>query len=118
MTNKIVVLSTCGSEEEAEQLACRLIEAHLAACVNIIKQVRSVYRWQGKIEDSTECLLVIKTSRSRRLLINERREQFVRHLFTSRATSLKASMRSTFDLFACLSPSPILSNTRGSVRAV
>jgi periplasmic divalent cation tolerance protein len=64
MTNKIVVFSTCGSQEEAEQLARRLLEARLAACVNVITQVRSFYWWQGKIEDSGEWLLVIKTSRS------------------------------------------------------
>jgi periplasmic divalent cation tolerance protein len=63
MTNKIVVFSTCGSQEEAEQLARRLLEARLAACVNVIMQIRSYYRWQGRIEESGEWLLVIKTSR-------------------------------------------------------
>jgi periplasmic divalent cation tolerance protein len=63
MTNKIVVFSTCGSREEAEQLARRLLEARLAACVNVIMQVRSLYWWQDKIEESDEWLLVIKTSR-------------------------------------------------------
>jgi periplasmic divalent cation tolerance protein len=63
MTNKIVVFSTCGSEEEAGQLARKLVEARLAACVNVITQIRSFYRWKGKIEDSAEFLLVIKTSR-------------------------------------------------------
>ena len=63
MTNKIVVLSTCGSAEEAEQLARRLLEARLAACVNLIPQTRSFYWWQEKIEQANECLLVIKTSR-------------------------------------------------------
>jgi periplasmic divalent cation tolerance protein len=63
MTDKIVVFSTCGSQEEAELLARRLVEARLAACVNVIMQIRSFYRWQGKIEESGEWLLVIKTSR-------------------------------------------------------
>jgi periplasmic divalent cation tolerance protein len=63
MTNKIVVFSTCGSQEEAEQLARRLIEAHLAACVNVIMQIQSFYRWKGSIEQAGEWLLVIKTSR-------------------------------------------------------
>jgi periplasmic divalent cation tolerance protein len=63
MTNKIVVFNTCGSLEEAEQLARRLLEARLAACVNVIMQIRSFYWWQGKIEESGEWLLVIKTSR-------------------------------------------------------
>jgi periplasmic divalent cation tolerance protein len=65
MTNKIVVFSTCGSAEEAERLARQLVEARLAACVNVIMQVRSFYRWKGKVEDAGEWLLVIKTSRER-----------------------------------------------------
>src|SRR5665213_196435 len=63
MTDKIVVLSTCGSAEEAERLARLLLEARLAACVSVIMQVRSFYRWQGKIEDADEWLLIVKTSR-------------------------------------------------------
>lgn len=63
MTDKIVVLSTCGSAEEAERIARRLVETRLAACVNIAPGARSIYRWQGAIEDSTECLLVIKSRR-------------------------------------------------------
>lgn len=65
MTDKIVVLSSCGSAEEAERLARRLLETHTAACVNVITQNRSFYRWKGRIEDSSECLLLIKTSRDR-----------------------------------------------------
>jgi periplasmic divalent cation tolerance protein len=63
MTEKIVVLSACGSEEEAARIAAKLIDARLAACVNLIPKIRSFYRWRGKIEDSTEWMLVIKTSR-------------------------------------------------------
>ena len=63
MTNNIVVLSTCSSAEEAERIARQLLEARLAACVNVIMQIRSFYWWKGKIEDSGEWLLVIKTSR-------------------------------------------------------
>jgi len=44
-------------------LARRLLEARLAACVNVLTQIRSFYRWQGKIEESVEWLLIIKTSR-------------------------------------------------------
>lgn len=65
MTDKIVVLSTCGTEEEAERLARELVSARVAACVNIVPKVRSFYRWQGAIEDSAECLLIIKSSRDR-----------------------------------------------------
>src|SRR5690242_7557065 len=65
MTDKIVVFSTAGSAEEAEKIARRLVENRLAACVNVIKEIRSFYRWQGKIEDAAEWLLVIKSSRER-----------------------------------------------------
>jgi periplasmic divalent cation tolerance protein len=63
MTDKIVVLSSCGSKEEGERLARHLVEEHLAACVNVIGGARSFYRWKGTIEAAEECLLVIKTSR-------------------------------------------------------
>ena len=61
MTNARIVLTTTGSEEEAHKIAHTLVERGLAACVNIVPHVESVYRWQGKIESSTECLLLIKT---------------------------------------------------------
>ena len=64
MTDKIVVLSTCGSANEAEQIARRLVEARLAACVTVVPAARSFYRWQGAIESAEEWLLVIKTSRA------------------------------------------------------
>lgn len=65
MTDKIVVLSTCGSEEEAGKLARSLVERRLAACVNVVPQVRSYYRWKGDVESADEWLLVIKSSRNR-----------------------------------------------------
>jgi periplasmic divalent cation tolerance protein len=64
MTDKIVVLSTCASAQEAELIARRLLETRLAACVNILPAVRSFYRWKGAIEDDKEILLVIKSSRA------------------------------------------------------
>jgi|SRR5579863_10282037 len=63
MTDKIVVLNTCGSAVEAERLARELVDRRLAACVTLIAPVRSFYRWNGVIEDAAEWLLVIKTSR-------------------------------------------------------
>jgi len=57
----IVVLVTAGSSAEGERLARSLVEERLAACVNRISAVQSVYRWQGEVEQSTEELLVIKT---------------------------------------------------------
>jgi periplasmic divalent cation tolerance protein len=66
MTEKIVILSTCNSEAEAHRLARLLVEAQLAACVNVSGgSVTSFYRWQGKLESSPEWLLVIKSSRDR-----------------------------------------------------
>ena len=65
MTDKIVVFTTCGSEEEAQQLAAALIEKRLAACVNITAPVTSVYRWKGTVEKSSEWMLVIKTRREK-----------------------------------------------------
>src|SRR6185312_4779084 len=61
MTDARIVLTTTGSLEEAEHLARAIVERSLAACINIIPQIQSVYRWEGKVEQATECLLVIKT---------------------------------------------------------
>jgi len=63
MTDKIVVSTTCAGEEEAGRLARALVEERLAACVQILPSVRSVYRWRGAIEESGELLLLIKTRR-------------------------------------------------------
>jgi len=62
MTDKRLVLTTCGSLEEARSIARALVKRQLAACVNIAPQIESVYRWQGEVETSTEWLLVIKTT--------------------------------------------------------
>jgi periplasmic divalent cation tolerance protein len=64
MTDKIVVFSTCATPEEARTIARNLVEARLAACVNIVPGVRSVYRWKGTVDEADECMLVIKSSRS------------------------------------------------------
>jgi periplasmic divalent cation tolerance protein len=63
MTDKIVVFSTCGSQEEAMRVGRALLEARVAACVNIVPGIHSLYRWHGNIEESKEWLLVIKTRR-------------------------------------------------------
>ncbi len=60
-----VVLCTVGSEEDAERLAHALLEQRLAACVNVVPGVVSLYRWKGRIERDEERLLIIKTCRSR-----------------------------------------------------
>ncbi len=63
MTDKIVVLSTAESGDQARKLARALVEGRLAACVNIVGGLKSVYRWKGAVEESDEVLLLIKTSR-------------------------------------------------------
>ncbi len=62
MTDAKIVLTTTGSQEEARKIARALVDRRLAACVNIIPQVESIYRWQGKVEDAHEWLLLIKTT--------------------------------------------------------
>ena len=63
MTDKIVVLATADSEDQARKLACGLVEKRLAACVNILPGALSVYRWKGQIEESPEWVLIIKSRR-------------------------------------------------------
>ena len=61
----VVVLTTVGSGFDARTLAEQLVEERLAACVNIIPQLYSVYRWQGRVEQDEEQLLLIKTAADR-----------------------------------------------------
>ncbi len=62
MANKyIIAITTTGSREEAEKIAAELVESRLAACVNIISDVLSVYKWKGQIARDREWLLIIKT---------------------------------------------------------
>jgi periplasmic divalent cation tolerance protein len=65
MTDKVLVLTTAGSEEEARKIANILVERRLAACVNIVPRIQSVYRWEGKVETGEEFLLIIKTTKTR-----------------------------------------------------
>lgn len=60
-----LVLCTCPDRETARQLADRLVGERLAACVNIVPGLESVYEWQGKVERDAEVLLIIKTRRDR-----------------------------------------------------
>jgi periplasmic divalent cation tolerance protein len=61
MTDARVVLTTCGNRDEAEKIATALVEARVAACVNIVGPIRSVYRWEEKVEKAEEFLLIVKT---------------------------------------------------------
>jgi periplasmic divalent cation tolerance protein len=65
MAEFVVVFVTCGSEEEALKVAHALVEERLAACANLVSPIRSIYRWEGKVWDEKEWLLIIKTQRSK-----------------------------------------------------
>jgi periplasmic divalent cation tolerance protein len=63
MTDKIVVLVTASSQEECEKIARYLVEHRLAACANITGPVRSIYRWEGKLQTQQEFLMLLKSTR-------------------------------------------------------
>lgn len=65
MADARVVLTTVGLLEKAEEIANQLVERRLAACVNIVGPIRSIYRWRGAIERDQEYLLIIKTTGDR-----------------------------------------------------
>lgn len=60
----LIVLTTVGSEEQGNAISEELVHRNLAACVNIVPGVKSVYRWKGKIQQDEERLLIIKTTRA------------------------------------------------------
>ena len=64
MAEALVVLITAGNRENATQIAEKLVEEQLAACVNIVPQIESIYRWEGKICRDQEFLLIAKTERA------------------------------------------------------
>ena len=63
MSERLVVLMTAGSQEEAEEIANALVKEMLAACVNVLPGVTSVYRWEGEVQRDQEWLLIAKTTR-------------------------------------------------------
>lgn len=65
MSETLVVLTNLPDDASARALAAQLVESRLAACVNVLSPCRSVYRWEGAVEDATEVPLVIKTTRTR-----------------------------------------------------
>ena len=72
MTDKRLVLTTVESFEQAQRIAQALVEKRMAACVNIVPGIHSIYRWQGRVEQAPEWMLLIKTKE--RLLDNLRAE--------------------------------------------
>ena len=69
---ELCVVLVTAPHDQAAPLARTLVEERLAACVNILAGVRSIYRWQGKLSDDDECLLVIKTRRESMELLTKR----------------------------------------------
>lgn len=57
-----LILTTCATRDEAERIARALVEERLAACVNLVPGLTSIYRWQGEIDTSSEILLLMKTT--------------------------------------------------------
>lgn len=68
----LVCLCACPDPETAGRIAAALVEERLAACVNLLSGMRSVYRWQGKVESAEETLLLIKTTTDRLKRVSER----------------------------------------------
>ena len=64
MTDALVVLVTLPDAGAAAELAGALVEARLAACGNVVPGLRSVYRWEGRVHDEPEALLLLKTTRA------------------------------------------------------
>lgn len=71
MKTHLIILCTCPDQTSARRIADRLVEARLAACVNLVPGVTSVYEWQGKIETSQEWLLLIKSHTERYAVLQE-----------------------------------------------
>jgi periplasmic divalent cation tolerance protein len=72
VTDAIVVLVTTPTPERAAEIARALVEERLAACGNVLPAIRSIYRWEGKVQDEAEALLVLKTTRARFEALRER----------------------------------------------
>ena len=72
MDQSIVVCVAAGSEHEALSIAKALVEERLAACANLIAKIRSIYRWEGKVCDESECYLIVKTRQRLFQAIQER----------------------------------------------
>jgi periplasmic divalent cation tolerance protein len=73
----VIVLTTTGADFDARALARELVEARVAACVNIVERIQSIYRWEGRVTEDAEQLLIIKTSDERVAALRE--ELFKRH---------------------------------------
>lgn len=64
-SNEVMILSTAPKMDEAKKIGTALVDARLIACANILPKVRSIYRWQGKVHDEPEVMMVMKTLASK-----------------------------------------------------
>ncbi len=71
MSKALVILCTCPDQDTASRLATGLLEQRLAACVNVLPGIRSIYRWQGAVNEDSEVLMVIKTMQERYRALEE-----------------------------------------------
>lgn len=71
-TDALVVLVTAPSADKAAELARALVEERLAACGNVVPGLRSIYRWEGRVQEDAEALLLLKTTRARFEALRER----------------------------------------------
>jgi periplasmic divalent cation tolerance protein len=74
--NEIVVFITAPNEDEAAGIAKALVESKLAACVNIIKGIRSIYRWHGNLKDDSEVLMIVKTQKKLLGALSDKTKEF------------------------------------------
>lgn len=72
MTDVLIVLITAPGREEGERIGAALVEEQLAACVNLLGPIRSIYRWKGEVCREDEHLLVVKTVRRRFAALEQR----------------------------------------------
>jgi periplasmic divalent cation tolerance protein len=75
MTDVLIILCTCGAKEDALAIGNALVDARLAACVNLLPPVQSIYRWQDKVENAQEILLIVKTTEERFPAVRDRINQ-------------------------------------------
>jgi periplasmic divalent cation tolerance protein len=68
----VVMLTTAGSRAEANRIAAALVDERLAACVNVVAPITSIYRWRGAVERAEEVLLLVKTRRARMARVGAR----------------------------------------------
>lgn len=71
MTQVILVLTNVPDQQAASDIAAQLVEKNLAACVNCLPGVKSVYRWESRIEEASEICLLIKTTSERYAAVEE-----------------------------------------------